>query len=319
MDNWEEKIEMMADETIPHNLTSLSGVPSWMLLLLKRVLEKTGKSDIMEIWPNLEVYFHGGVNFQPYQDQFHNLIRSSSMNYMETYNASEGFFGIQDCSGSKELLLMLDYGIYYEFIPVNDLEDDHPRSLGLEEVDTETNYAMVISTNAGLWRYMIGDTIRFTSLNPYRIQITGRTKNFINAVGEEIIIDNAEKALAIACKKCNAVISEYTAAPLFQNAENRIAHEWLIEFAREPADLEYFIETLDNALKSVNSDYEAKRFHDMVLSPPVIKILPLSTFYTWLKHKGKLGGQHKVPRLANNRAYADEILSIAAEINTAQH
>ncbi|MCU0370714.1 MAG: GH3 auxin-responsive promoter family protein [Bacteroidales bacterium] len=311
MDNWEEKIEMMADETIPHNLTSLSGVPSWLLLLLRRVLEKTGKNDIMEVWPNLEVYFHGGVNFQPYQDQFHQLIRSSSMNYMETYNASEGFFGLQDRSGSNELLLMLDYGIFYEFIPAGSLGDDQPKAVGLDEVDTETNYAMVISTNAGLWRYMIGDTVRFTSLHPYRIQITGRTRNFINAVGEEIIVDNAEKALVIACKKCHAVVNEYTAAPLFLKEKKRVAHEWLIEFDVEPSDLEYFTETLDNALKSLNSDYEAKRFHDLVLIQPVIKVLPRSTFYTWLKVKGKLGGQNKVPRLSNDRSYVDEILNLA--------
>jgi hypothetical protein len=315
MDNWEEKIEMLAIESIPHNLTSLSGVPSWMLLLLRRVLEKTGKDDIMEVWPNLEVYFHGGVNFQPYREQFRHLIRSDAMNYMETYNASEGFFGLQDRAGSHELLLMLDYGIYYEFIPVNSLVEDHPKSASLDEVDMNTNYAMVISTNAGLWRYMIGDTIKFTSLDPYRIQITGRTKNFINAVGEEMIVDNAEKALVIACGKCHAVVSDYTAAPLFFKEENRVAHEWLIEFEVPPADLDYFTETLDNALKSLNSDYEAKRFHDMVLRPPVIKILPPSTFYNWLKAKGRLGGQNKVPRLSNNRNFIEEILKLPSLTN----
>jgi hypothetical protein len=310
MENWEEKIEMMADETIPHNLTSLSGVPSWLLLLLRRVLEKTGKNDIMEVWPNLEVYFHGGVNFSPYRDQFNQLIRSGQMNYLETYNASEGFFGIQDRSGSNELLLMLDYGIFYEFVPISELDNDQPKAIGLDEVELDTNYAMVISTNAGLWRYMIGDTVRFTSLNPYRIQITGRTKSFINAVGEEVIIDNAEKALAIACKKCRAIVNEYTAAPLFRKEDNKVAHQWLIEFELEPPDIDYFMETLDNALKSLNSDYEAKRFHDMVLCPPVIKILPPGTFYRWLKVKGKLGGQNKVPRLSNNRTFIEEILTI---------
>jgi hypothetical protein len=309
MDNWEDKIEMMAEEVIPHNLTSLSGVPSWMLLLLRRVLEKTGKENILEVWPNLEVYFHGGVHFQPYEEQFRNLIRSPEMNYMETYNASEGFFGIQDRSDSNELLLMLDYGIYYEFIPVANLGDDHPKGVGLDEVNTESNYAMVISTNAGLWRYMIGDTVRFTSLNPYRVRITGRTKNFINAVGEEVIIDNAEKAIAHACKSCHAVVSEYTAAPLFFNDENRVAHEWLIEFEVEPGNKEEFIDVLDKTLKSLNSDYEAKRFHDMVLRRPVMQIMPNGTFYQWLKRKGKLGGQNKVPRLSNNRDYVEEILS----------
>lgn len=312
MDNWEEKIEMMADETIPHNLTSLSGVPSWMLLLLKRIVEKTGKSDLSEVWPNLEVYFHGGVNFDPYRDQFRQLIRSSSMNYMETYNASEGFFGIQDRSDYNDLLLMLDYGIFYEFIPVSGLDSDHPVSIGLDEVETETNYAMVISTNGGLWRYMIGDTVRFTSLNPYRIQITGRTKNYINIAGEEVIVDNAEKALSIACKKCHATVSEYTAGPIYFKDDNCFAHEWLIEFETAPEDLEYFKETLDNALKSLNSDYEAKRFHDMILRPPVIKKVPEGTFYNWLKMKGKLGGQNKVPRLSNSRNYIEEIIKIAS-------
>ncbi len=310
MDNWEEKIEMMADETIPHDVTSLSGVPSWMLLLLRRILEKTGKSDILEVWPNLEVYFHGGVNFQPYREQFKSLIRSKRMNYMETYNASEGFFGIQDLSGSTEMLLMLDYGIFYEFIPVGSLNDDQPRAVGLDEVNTETNYAMVISTNAGLWRYIIGDTIRFTSLSPFRVHITGRTRNFINAVGEELIVENAEKALAIACKKCGAVISEFTAAPLFLEKEKKVAHEWLIEFEIVPGDPEYFKEALDNALKALNSDYEAKRFHDMILLPPIIRNMPAGTFYNWLKNKGKLGGQNKVPRLSNDRIYNNEILAI---------
>jgi hypothetical protein len=312
MDNWEEKIEKMAEETIPHNVTSLSGVPSWMLLLLRRILDKTGKQNIHEVWPNLEVYFHGGVNFLPYIEQYKAITVAGKMSYMETYNASEGFFGIQDRSGSQELLLMLDYGIYYEFIPLSEIEDEHPHVLSLEEVDMETNYALVISTNGGLWRYIIGDTIKFTSLNPYRIQITGRTRNFINAVGEEVIIDNAEKALLVACKKCGAVVNEYTAAPLFFSNDQRVAHEWLIEFEQEPRDLEYFTETLDNALKSLNSDYEAKRYHDMVLTHPVVRSMPPDTFYSWLKQKGKLGGQNKVPRLSNHRVYVEEILKLAS-------
>jgi hypothetical protein len=316
MDNWEDKIEKMADEVIPHNLTNLSGVPSWMLLLLRRVMEKTGKSDILEIWPNLEVYFHGGVNFQPYEKQFGQIIRSDKMNYMETYNASEGFFGIQDKSDSKELLLMLDYGIFYEFIPVAEIGKENPKSLALHEVDLDTNYALVISTNAGLWRYLIGDTVRFTSLNPYRILITGRTKNFINAVGEEVIVDNAESALAQACKTNNAIVHEYTAAPLFIKDNKRILHQWLIEFETLPDNMEQFIFSLDKALQSVNSDYEAKRFHDMILSMPQVVALPGGTFYKWLKGKGKLGGQNKVPRLSNNRTFADEILLVAESIKT---
>jgi hypothetical protein len=235
---------------------------------------------------------------------------------METYNASEGFFGIQDRSDSSELLLMLDYGIYYEFIPMANIGDEYPKTIGLEEVDTETNYALVISTNAGLWRYIIGDTVRFTSLNPYRIRITGRTKNFINSAGEEVIIDNAEKAIAQACKSCNAVVNEYTAAPLFYKEANQVAHEWLIEFEVAPGNTEEFMKSLDTALKSLNSDYEAKRFRDMVLRMPVLRIMPPGTFYQWLKRKGKLGGQNKVPRLSNNRTYVEEILEIVAGMNS---
>jgi hypothetical protein len=310
MDEWESKIEMMAEGTIPHNVTSLSGVPSWMLLLLKRVLEKTGKDNILDVWPNMEVYFHGGVNFLPYQEQFNKLIPSSGMNYMETYNASEGFFGLQDRSGRDDMLLMLDYGIYYEFIPLSEVGKDNPKTLKLDEVVTGTSYAMVISTNGGLWRYMIGDTVLFTTTEPYRIKITGRTKNFINAFGEELIIDNADKALVIACNKCKAVIDEYTAAPVFFGDDQQAAHEWYIEFDVEPENLDYFTETLDNALKSLNSDYEAKRYHNMILQHPVLKSVPKGTFYSWLKSKGKLGGQHKVPRLYNTRKYIDEIAQL---------
>ncbi len=310
MSEWEAKIEKLAEDTIPHNVTNLSGVPSWMLLLLKRILEKTGKMNILEVWPNLEVYFHGGVNFTPYIEQFKKLIPSSSMNYMETYNASEGFFGLQDRSSSKAMLLMLDYGIYYEFIPVNELDKEDPKVLGLHEVRQDINYAMVISTNAGLWRYIIGDTIIFTSLNPYRIKITGRTKNFINAVGEEVIIDNAEKAILIACRKTHAVVSDYTAAPIYFGDNKNAAHEWLIEFETEPDDLNYFAETLDNALKSLNSDYEAKRYQNMILREPLVRKVPSMTFYRWLKSKGRLGGQYKVPRLSNDRKYIEEIMKL---------
>lgn len=308
MDEWETKIEKMAHATIPHNVTSLSGVPSWTILLLRRILEITGKDNISEVWPNLEIFFHGGVNFSPYREQFKKLIPSSKMHYMETYNASEGFFGIQDKINSDELLLMLDYGIYYEFIPMNNHNYEKTKTLSLHEVEIGVNYAMVISTNAGLWRYEIGDTIVFTSLNPYRIKITGRTKNFINAVGEELIIENAENALAIACKKCGAIINEYTAAPVYFNDNENAAHEWLIEFETKPQNIDFFTETFDNALKSLNSDYEAKRYHNMVLRQPIVKSMPRNTFYNWLKIKNKLGGQHKVPRLSNNRKYVDEIL-----------
>ncbi len=307
MDEWESKIEKMALATIEHDVTNLSGVPSWTLLLLKKILEITGKKNICEVWENLEAYFHGGVSFSPYREQFKQLIPSSNMNYLETYNATEGFFGIQDRSNSDELLLMLDYGIYYEFLPLDLLGTENPKTLSLDEVVKDENYAMIISTNAGLWRYLIGDTVKFTSINPFRIKITGRTKNFINAFGEELIVDNAINALAIACEKANAEIVEFTAAPIYLEEGKNATHEWLIEFSKPPESIEYFTEMLDNALKSLNSDYEAKRYHNLMLKMPVVKSVPENTFYNWLKSKGKLGGQHKVPRLSNDRNYVDEI------------
>jgi len=310
MDEWESKIEKMALTTINHNVTNMLGVPSWTLLLLRRILEITGKSNMLEVWPNLEVFFHGGVNFEPYRKQFEEIIPSEKMQYMETYSASEGFFGLQDQANSDELLLMLDYGIFYEFLPMDQLESENPKVLRLKDVELNTNYALVISTNGGLWRYLLGDTVKFTSLNPYRIKITGRTKNFINAVGEELIVDNAVKALTIASNKCSAVINEFTAAPVYFKTGENAAHEWLIEFEKAPENLEYFAETFDNALKSLNSDYEAKRYHNMVLRPPLIKEVPSKTFYNWLKKKNKLGGQYKVPRLSNDRKYVDEILKM---------
>lgn len=310
LDEWETKIDKMAHATINRNVASLSGVPSWTLLLLKKVLEITKSENILEVWPKMEVFFHGGVNFSPYEEQFKRLIPSPDMYYMDLYNASEGFFGLQDKKTPGELLLMLDYGIYYEFLPVDEMDKENPGTRSLDEVDKDTNYALVISTNAGLWRYIIGDTIKFTSINPYRITITGRTKSFINAVGEEVIIDNAEKALSIANQKCNSVINEYTAGPVYFNGDDNAAHEWLIEFASAPVNLEFFTETLDNALKSLNSDYEAKRYKDMVLRKPIVRIMPANTFYNWLKQKGKLGGQNKVPRLANDRKNIEEILAI---------
>ncbi|HQI44708.1 MAG TPA: GH3 auxin-responsive promoter family protein [Bacteroidales bacterium] len=310
MDKWEHKIEKMADVTKDENVTNISGVPSWTLLLLKRILEKTGKNNILEVWPNLELFTHGGVSFVPYKEQFKKIIPSAKMNYLETYNASEGFFGIQDRNNADDMLLMLDYGVYYEFIPSSDFDNETPKTLTLEEVEIGENYALVITTNAGLWRYKIGDTVTFTSKYPYRIKITGRTKNFINAFGEELIVDNAEKAISIACDKTNALIKEFTAAPIFFSDKNSGGHEWLIEFEKEPSCINYFTEVLDNALKSINSDYEAKRYQDMVLRKPLIKSVPDNTFYNWLKLKGKLGGQHKVPRLYNDRRYIDDILKM---------
>ena len=310
MDNYEEKIEKMARATIEVNVTNIAGVPTWTIVLAKRILEITGKQNLMEVWPHLELYVHGAVNFEPYREQFRKLIPNDDMYYLETYNASEGFFGIQDQSDSSDLLLMLDYGIYYEFIPMEEVDKEYPQTLSLNEVEIDKNYAIVISTNAGLWRYMIGDTVKFTSLNPYRLKITGRTKHFINAFGEEVIIDNAEKALNKACADTNAQIRDYTACPIYFKGDEAGAHEWIIEFEKKPKEFERFIDILDNTLREVNSDYDAKRFKDMALKRPKVHQAPDGTFYKWLKNKGKLGGQHKVPRLANDRKYVDEILEI---------
>ncbi len=315
MDEWEEKIERMAETTSKEDVTNISGVPSWTLVLLHRILEVTGKSNISEVWPNLELFIHGAVNFKPYREQFQRLIPNQSMNYYETYNASEGFFGIQDQSRSEEMLLMLDYGIFYEFIPMEDFHSDNPKTLTLEQVKLNENYAIVITTNAGLWRYKIGDTVMFTSLSPFRIIITGRTAHFINAFGEELIIDNTERAIANSCRNTGAVVREYTACPVYYSDESCGAHEWLIEFEKTPADLEAFIQSLDQELKNVNSDYEAKRYKDMALRPPVLRVMPTDTFYRWLKSREKLGGQHKVPRLSNDRKIVEAVLSFSSQLS----
>lgn len=310
MDNYEEKIDRMAEATIKENVTSISGVPTWTIVLAKKVMEITGTKNLLEVWPNLEAYFHGAVNFTPYREQFKELIPSTDMYYLETYNASEGFFGIQDQSNSEELLLMLDYGIYYEFLPIEHLDDENPKTLSLEQVELHKNYAIIISTNAGLWRYLIGDTVQFTSINPFRIKITGRTKHFINAFGEEVIIDNAENALTKACAATNAKIKDYTACPIYFSGEEAGGHEWIIEFEQQPTNFEQFVDVMDQTLREVNSDYDAKRFKDMALKRPKVHNAPRDIFYKWLKEKGKLGGQHKVPRLANNREYVDDILKL---------
>lgn len=308
MDEWENKLELMAESTIDHDVRSIGGVPSWMLVLLNKILKKSGKTNLKEVWPNLEVFFHGGVKFGPYREQFNAILDPSEMFYINTYNASEGFFGIQDQKENDDLLLMLDYGIYYEFMPTTELGKEHPKTVLLNQVEKGVNYALIISTNAGLWRYLIGDTVTFTSVDPYRISITGRTKNFINVVGEELIVDNAEKALVIACNKTGAIVNEYTAAPIFK--DNDMTHQWLVEFEKEPENPEFFREAFDNALKSLNSDYEAKRYQNMILNAPIIKQVPAGTFYRWMKKRDKLGGQHKVPRLSNERKYVDEILEM---------
>lgn len=309
MDEWEEKIDKMVEVTADENVTNISGVPTWMIVLLEKILEKKNAKDILEIWPNLEVFFHGAVSFTPYQDLFQKLIPSKKMRYMETYNASEGFFGIQDQTDSSEMLLMLDYGIFYEFIPFAEIDHDQPTTLSLDQVEVGKNYAVVISTNAGLWRYMIGDTITFTSIDPFRIKISGRTKHFINAFGEELIIENAEMAIAEACKKTNATIHNFTAGPVYFNDGEKGGHEWIIEFIKEPNDLDRFKTLLDENLREVNSDYDAKRYKDIALQEPIIHVVPPKTFYAWMKERGKLGGQHKVPRLSNSREYLDELLS----------
>jgi hypothetical protein len=308
MDEWEDKIRKIADITIREDVTSISGVPSWMLVLMKYILEITGKENLLQIWPNLELFVHGAVSFTPYEMQFKKLIPKSGMNYVETYNASEGFFGIQDRSQTDDMLLMLDYGIYYEFIEDHHLGFDVNKAISLSDVELDKNYAMLITTNGGLWRYQIGDTVTFTSLNPHRIKITGRTAHFINAFGEELIVDNAEKAIASACQKTNAVLRDYTAAPIYFSEAESGGHEWLIEFENQPSSLDEFIYYLDQKLKELNSDYEAKRYHDKVLSLPVVRHVPDGTFYNWLKSKDKLGGQHKVPRLSNNRKIVEELI-----------
>lgn len=308
MEEWEEKIDQMAYATADENVTSISGVPTWTILLLQRLLEIRGKSTIAEIWPNLELFVHGAVAFPPYKSLFQTLIGNSKMQYLETYNASEGFFGIQENSDSEDLLLMLDYGIYYEFIPFENVDQENPDTIGLSQVELNKNYALVISTNAGLWRYKIGDTVRFTSLSPYKIRITGRTKHFINAFGEELVIENAETAITKACKATNAEITNFTAGPLYLSSNNKGGHEWVIEFAKNPNDITLFSSILDQTLKELNSDYESKRYKDMALQAPILHTVPEGTFYDWMKKRGKLGGQNKVPRLANGREYVEDIL-----------
>jgi len=308
MDNWEEKIEAIAAATIPENVTSMSGVPTWTYVLLNRILDITGKKNILEVWPNLELFTHGAVAFGPYRQLFRDIIPSDQMHYLEVYNASEGFFGIQDQAGTEdEMLLMLDYGVYYEFIPAEEFEAEQPKTICLGEVELNKNYALVISTNAGLWRYKIGDTIKFTNLEPYRIKISGRTKHFINAFGEEVIIENAEEAIKKACKFTEASISNFTAAPVYFEGRNRGGHEWIIEFARQPNDINTFTSILDNTLREINSDYDAKRQNDLALQAPLVRVAPTGTFHQWLQQKGKLGGQHKVPRLSNSREHVEEI------------
>jgi hypothetical protein len=311
LEDFEEKLDLITKSTVNENVTSISGVPSWYLVLIKQILAFTGKSNLLDVWPNLEVFFHGGISFTPYREQYKKLISGDQMNYMETYNASEGFFGIQDDPLNSDMLLMLDYGIFYEFVPADKINLENPPVYTIAEVEAGINYAIIISTNGGLWRYMMGDTIIFTSLNPYRFRISGRTKHFINVFGEEVIVDNADKALESACLVTGSVIAEYTAGPVFMNSTSKGSHEWIIEFEKAPADLKLFTATLDETLKSINSDYEAKRFKDLNLVLPVVNPVPKGTFNKWLKTKDKLGGQNKVPRLSNSREYIEDLYIIA--------
>jgi hypothetical protein len=311
MSDWEVKLEKLAQSTLKEDVYILAGVPSWTLVLCQRILEITGKANLREVWPNLELFMHGGVSFDPYREQFKKLIPFEDMNYVETYNASEGFFGIQDDFKKNELLLMLDYGVFYEFIPMDSFDGLNSKTvISLKDVEVGKNYALVITTNAGLWRYIIGDTVKFTSTTPYRFKISGRTKSYINAFGEELIVENAEKAIAESCLKTNAQIREFTAAPIFMEVGKKGGHEWLVEFTKLPDDLIAFTHILDGELKNINSDYEAKRTGDLSLQMPIVHALEKGVFEKWLKKKGKLGGQNKIPRLMNDRSLIDEVLNL---------
>ena len=310
MTNWDDKIAAIVAETQNENVTSFAGVPSWMLVLLNKILEETGKDNLEDIWPNVEVYFHGGVSFDPYREQYKKILPNPNFQFYEIYNASEGFFAIQDRNNSSDLLLMLDYGIFYEFIQMDTYDSESQKIVRLIDVEINVNYAIIITTNAGLWRYQVGDTVRFTSINPYRIRVTGRTKHHINVFGEELIIENADAAISKACKLTNSEMVDYTVAPIFMEGKSKGGHEWIIEFRRPPENQNYFNEILDQTLQENNSDYEAKRYNNMTLNPP--KIHPASTnlFHNWLKKQDKLGGQNKIPRLSNQRTYLDQLLEL---------
>lgn len=310
MGDWETKLPAIINETIQENVTSLAGVPSWMMVLLNKTLETTNKQNLLDIWPNAEVYFHGGVSFEPYREQYHKLFPKDNFRYYEIYNASEGFFAIQDLNNSNELLLMLDYGIFYEFIPMDTFGTENQKVIPLNEVELNRNYAIVISTNSGLWRYLIGDTVRFTSINPYRIVVSGRTKHHINVFGEELMVENTDKALAKTCKELACEVVDYTVAPIFMKNKEKGAHEWIIEFKTLPSNIEGFAALLDKNLQQLNSDYEAKRHNNMTLNPLKVNVARTNLFYDWLKENDKLGGQHKIPRLSNDRKHLEELLKM---------
>ncbi len=310
MGDWETKLPAIINETIQENVTSLAGVPSWMMVLLNKTLETTGKQNLLDIWPNAEVYFHGGVSFEPYREQYKKLFPKDNFSYYEIYNASEGFFAIQDLNNSNELLLMLDYGIFYEFIPMDTFGTTNQKVIPLHQVELNKNYAVVITTNSGLWRYLIGDTVRFTSINPYRIIVSGRTKHHINVFGEELMVENTDKALAKTCNELGCEVVDYTVAPIFMKDKEKGAHEWIIEFKTLPSNIEGFAVLLDKNLQTVNSDYEAKRYNNMTLNPLKVNVARTNLFYDWLKENDKLGGQHKIPRLSNERKHLEELLKM---------
>ena len=310
MDDWEKKIEALVQSTVHENVTNISGVPTWTIVLIKRLFELSGKNNLKDVWPELELYMHGGVSFSPYREQFKNLIRFSEMNYYQSYNASEGYFAFQFGKHDDDMLLHMNTGIFYEFMPMSEYGKENPRTLQLHEVKPKENYALIISNSSGMWRYLIGDTIQFTSVAPYKIIVSGRVKHYINAFGEEVMVDNADRAIGVATQQTNSVVRDYTVAPVYLSIQSKGCHQWLIEFENPPADLALFTKILDDTLRAVNSDYDAKRNGDIAVLQPQIKILPDGTFHRWLKQKGKLGGQHKVPRLSNNREFVEEILEM---------
>jgi hypothetical protein len=310
MSEWESKLTAIINETKTENVTSFAGVPSWMLVLLNRILTETNNTNLFELWPNLEVYFHGGVSFEPYREQYKKILPNDNFKYYEIYNASEGFFAIQDLNYSNDLLLMLDYGIFYEFIPMDTFGTPHQKVLPLSEVELFKNYAVVITTNSGLWRYLIGDTVRFTSLNPYRIRVSGRTKHHINVFGEELMVENTDAAIAKTCSQLHCEVKDYTVAPIFMKGKEKGAHEWMIEFKKHPEDITQFEKVLDETIQTLNSDYEAKRYNNMTLNPLKVNVARENLFYDWLAANDKLGGQHKIPRLSNQRDYLEQLKNL---------
>ena len=314
MSEWETKLSAIINETKVENVTSFAGVPSWMLVLLNRILTETGKDNLFELWPNLEVYFHGGVSFEPYREQYKKILPSTNFKYYEIYNASEGFFAIQDLNDSNDLLLMLDYGIFYEFIPMDTFGTENQKIIRLSDVELYKNYAIVITTNSGLWRYMIGDTVRFTSLSPYRIRVSGRTKHYINVFGEELMIENTDRAIAKTCSELNCDVKDYTVATIFMKNKEKGSHEWMIEFKKYPDDIKLFQKLLDENLQTINSDYEAKRYNNMTLNNLKVNVARENLFYDWLKENNKLGGQHKIPRLSNERDYLEQLKNMMVEV-----